>query len=139
MTDKTVKTITLRRDGKGPLKFSGERMGSATRRFSHSKGDGTYTFYEISARLFRTTGGKYVAGIEVYNRSDEEYVRRSGWIAEVVNDQRFTEEANRASMLHNLLDEIRDDKTVKPYVDSDLLAELFEDTEIGAELVENVD
>jgi hypothetical protein len=38
-----------------------------------------------------------------------------------------------------LLENIQNDTTLKPYVDADLLAELFEGTYIGDELVENVD
>ena len=53
-----VRAITLRRDGKGTLKFKGERIGAATR--LHRLQDDHEEWYdlEVSARLFKTSGGK---------------------------------------------------------------------------------
>ena len=64
------KSITFRRDGKGALKFSGERIGSATR--ENVEGNDENRF-DIAARLYKTTGGKYVFGVEVYNKTAEHY------------------------------------------------------------------
>jgi hypothetical protein len=67
--------ITLRRDEKSPLKFKGELIGTATRLAVNENDDGVFT-EEISARLFRTSGGKYVVGIECYDKTNEQYEDR---------------------------------------------------------------
>lgn len=123
MTDKmTVKSITLRRDGKGPLKFSGERIGDATRRLSVEQDkDDSPKSYQVSARLFRTPSGKFVVGVEVYNQTDEEYDTREGWTSAALEDL-----ANQMVEGSN-------------WVNHDLLAELFEDTAIAERFVEQVD
>src|ERR1700751_1396858 len=86
MTDKTsaqggpVRSFTLRRDKKGALKFNGERIGSATRNRQVQGDDEQWRDFEVSARLFKTKGGKYVVGVEVYNRTDEEYEYRDALV-----------------------------------------------------------
>ena len=74
---------------------------------------------ELSVRLFRTVGGKYVLGYEEYNRTTEEYVSRDGFAAE---------------SLPELLEKIKESG-----LDDDILAEVFEDTEIADQFVEIVD
>jgi hypothetical protein len=144
MTEKIVKTITLRRDGKKPLRFDGERIGDAKRRFSRvspipqEAASGLEVSYEISARLFKANQ-TYIAGIEVYNRSAQEYVLRRGWSVGIdVLDKNTVETNRRRKVLEDLVKQIRDDDSLKSYVDDDLLAELFEDTEIGEDFVEQI-
>ena len=114
------RSFTLRRDKKGALKFNGERLNSATR--NHAKEDdlGETKSYEISARLFKTTGGKYVVGVEVYNRTDEEYLWR-----DALADDSLKDLAPRCSF--------------GGWLDDDILGELFEDTDIGDSFMEHID
>ena len=119
-----VKDITLRRNGKGPLKFKGERIGDASRTFKDELDDEgaalkTPETRELSVRLFRTAGGKYVLGYEEYNRTTEEYVNRDGFAAD---------------SLPELLEKIKESG-----LDDDILAEVFEDTEIADQFVEIID
>jgi hypothetical protein len=115
-----VKAVTLRRDGKGALKFKGERIGAASRLRQLQDDREEWYASEISARLFRTTGGKYVIGIEEYDRTNEQYGIR---FAEV------------AATLQELVELIRKG----PTIDDDILCELFEKTEIADQFVEQVD
>ena len=68
-----ARPITLRRDKQGALKFNGERIGAATRTETieaHPQYNGWSEDHtmETSARLFKTASGKYVVGIEIYDR-----------------------------------------------------------------------
>jgi hypothetical protein len=121
--------ITLRRDKKGALKFNGERIGAATRHQDEQDDNEEWRSYEISARLFKTTGGKYVVGVEVYNRTDEHYEARDG-IAE--------------ESLESLASRIKGRSThfewsAFRWLDDDILGELFESTEIADQFVEQID
>jgi hypothetical protein len=119
MKDKSA--ITLRRDKKGALKFKGERIGSAKRNQDiPQEDDGESKSYEISARLFKTAGGKYVLGVEVYNHTDEGYEYRNGFASE---------------SLDALAENAREDS----WLDDDILGELFEDTEISEKFVEHIE
>ncbi len=115
--------ITLRRDGKGALKFNGERIGAATRysTFEPDNDQVDHTF-QISARLFKTSGGKYVVGIEVYDQTEESYDCRDGYVG---------------ASLEELVQAIP--RGVGSWTDDDLLGELFEDTEMADQFVEHID
>lgn len=113
--------ITLRRDQKGPLKFNGERIGTATRTVKIEEFNEEPKSYEVSAQLFRTESGKYINGVEVYNRTDEEYDSRDGWVS---------------SSLEELAKQIPQGWRM---LDNDILAEVFEDTEIADQFVERID
>jgi hypothetical protein len=113
--------ITLRRDQKGPLKFNGERIGTATRTVKIEEFNEEPKSYEVSAQLFRTESGKYIIGVEVYNRTDEEYDSRDGWVS---------------SSLEELAKQIPQGWRM---LDNDILAEVFEDTEIADQFVERID
>jgi hypothetical protein len=115
----SIKSVTLRRDGKGPLKFTGERIGAATRRQNIDDDNGEQKSYEISARLFRTSSGKYIAGVEVYNKTDEQYDTRDGWC--------------NASLVE------LSEAMQNVWLDDDIRAELFEKTEIADQFIETVD
>jgi len=121
-----LKSIMLRRDGKGALKFNGERIGSARRSSTINVADGgqaeDWTTYEVSARLFKTSGGKYVLGIEVYNKTDEEYSTRWGQASDSLDDL-----AKQAK------------SEVSDWADDDLLGELFEDTEIADQFIVHIE
>ena len=123
MKDQTVKEVTLRRDLKGPLKFSGIRIGSASRTWDDNGENGELLpkHIEMSFRLFVTASSQYVYGGEAYNRTDEEYRWR---------------EAYKADSLQELAEIL---KTEAGLDDKDVLAELFEDTEIGDQFVEHVE
>lgn len=136
MKEVSSKPITLRRDGKGPLKFNGERIGSATRRSQSEDNDGEMKSHEISAKLFKTTGGKYVLGVEVYNHTDEQYEAREGWIAgspeELVELLAPLKSKSGVPITNPLY-------AVSDWLDADILAEVFEHTEAGDSFVEHVD
>jgi hypothetical protein len=117
------RAVTLRRDGKGPLKFSGERIGDARRSRELETDNGEPYTLEISARLFKTTGGKYVVGVEEYDKTNEEYGIRF---------------AEAAATLQELVELIRS-RVAGRIVNDDLLGELFEDTEIADQFVEQID
>jgi len=117
----SFKTITLRRDGKGALQFKGERIGSATRTWTDNDQEPA-EIHEVSAKLFRTSGGKYVAGIEDYNKTAEEYHCRCGFAD---------------TSLDALSEALR--KNSEYSCDDDILGELFEDTEIAQKFVEHID
>jgi len=121
-----LKSIMLRRDGKGALKFNGERIGSARRSSTINVADcgqaEDWTTYEVSARLFKTSGGKYVLGIEVYNKTDEEYSTRWGQASDSLDDL-----ARQAK------------SEVSNWADDDLLGELFEDTEISDQFIVHIE
>jgi len=123
MKDQQVKSVTLRRDGKGPLKFNGERIGDASRHYVKEDDNQESKSYEISARLFRTASGKHILGVETYNRTDECYDSRDGWVSD---------------SLEGLLEAIRNVRKFG-YLDDDLLAEVFEKTAIADQFVEQVD
>jgi len=101
-----------------------ERIGAATRieevQASQWNGWDKNQTFETSARLFKTSGGKYVAGVEVYNKTEEHYEFRNG----VAND--------------SLVEQLRDDP-FKGWVDEDILGELFESTEKADQFVEQID
>lgn len=127
----SLKSVTLRRDGKGALKFNGERIGSATRNFTIEDVNDEVKTHQVSARLFKTAGGKYIVGIEAYNRTDEEYGVRYG---------------RAADSLKSLAEGIREDSQPRPggnplssWTDDDLLGELFEDTEIADQFIEHIE
>ncbi len=126
MNEIKVKSITLRRDGKGPLKFNGERIGAASRTQGIPDDSGEWKSYEISTRLFRTPSGKYIAGLEVYNRTDETYETRDGWVGATLEELR--EGMNLPAR-----------SGAAAWFDDDILAELFEKTEIGDHFVEQID
>ena len=128
MTDKVLKPITLRRDGKGPLKFNGERIGDAKRTYkSEDDSDGVEKSYEISARLYKTASGKCILGVEIYNRTDECYDSRDGWVKESAEE--LAEEVKAAAPSNGVANSLNDD----------ILAELFEKTEIADKFVEHID
>jgi hypothetical protein len=118
----SFRSITLRRDSEGALKFNGERIGAATRVSTIVDNDGEETTYSISARLFKTSGGKFVMGVEVYNKTDETYESRFGDVG---------------ASLEALLEKISRGRD--SWTDDDLLGELFESTEIADKFVEHVD
>ena len=122
-----VRSITLRRDQKGALKFNGQRVGAATRNQKIEDDDGKMTSYEISARLFKTTGGKYVVGVEVYNQTDERYDSRDGAASDSLEDLvvKITHQVHRHGAF--------------VWLDGDILGELFEETEIAHQFVEHID
>jgi len=115
------KSITFRRDGKGALKFSGERIGSATR--ENVEGNDENRF-DVGARLFKTTGGKYVFGVEVYNKTAEHYEFRDGVAA---------------STLEDLWTKVDGIDPRRFWLDDDILGQVFEATELGDRFVEFVD
>jgi hypothetical protein len=122
-----VRSITLRRDGYGALRFNGERIGAATRDHESEDDDGKKESFEISARLFKTTGGAYVVGVEVYNRTEERYDSRDG-----IN----------STSLADLVAQIKHPKRpggALGWLDDDILGELFEKTEIADQFVEQID
>jgi hypothetical protein len=128
MNETKSKSITLRRDGKGPLKFSGERIGDASRTYKVDlNDDGEGKSCELSSRLFRTGGGKYVLSAEIYNRTDEAYHARDGVVS---------------VSLEGLVAQIEETRKLSPALnslDDDILAELFEKTEIADRFIEQVD
>jgi len=115
------KSITFRRDGKGALKFSGERIGSATR--ENVEGNDENRF-DVAARLYKTTGGKYVFGVEVYNKTAEHYEFRDGVVAATLED------------LWTKVDGIDPDRL---WLDDDIFGQVFEATELADRFVEFVD
>ena len=115
------KSITFRRDGKGALKFSGERIGSATR--ENVEGNDENRF-DVAARLYKTTGGKYVFGVEVYNKTAEHYEFRDGVVAATLED------------LWTKVDGIDPHRF---WLDDDILGQVFEATELADRFVESVD
>jgi hypothetical protein len=119
-----VRSFTIRRDKKGALKFNGERIGSATRTsrtpVEHDPTGQLEETHEVSAKLFKTTGGKYVVGIESYNKTAEHYDWRDGFVNQ---------------SLDALVEAIKAEKIG----DDDLLGELFENTEIADRFVEQID
>ena len=123
MNEKPMKPITLRRDGKGPLKFNGQRIGDATRNSREEQEDGEMKSFVTSARLFKTGGGKYVLGVEVYNQTDECYDSRFGWVSD---------------SLDGLYQEFKS-TLLTGYLNHDLLGEVFEDTELAQQFVEEID
>jgi hypothetical protein len=78
---------------------------------------------ETSARLFKTSGGKYVVGIEEYDKTNEQYERR------------FAEAAASLQELVDALQPLRQ----RGVVDDDVLGELFEGTEVGKQFIEQID
>jgi hypothetical protein len=114
------RAVLLRRDGAAPLKFNGVKIGSASRSYSYYNNEtNQHEISEISARLFQTAGGKFIAGIEDYNRTTSQY------------DSRI---ALKADSLAELVE------AIKPKLNNDdLLAELFESTEIADSLAETVE
>lgn len=119
-----IRSITLRRDGKGALKFNGERIKSASRSYNLDESRDPQIedlkVYDVSAKLFKTSGGKFVLGIEVYNKTDELYETRWGQASDSL--AALAEEANQLR-----------------WVDDDILGEVFEGTEIGDHFVEHID
>ena len=103
-----------------PLKFNGVKIRSASRSYSYYNNETNQNeISEISAQLFQTAGGKFVAGIEDYNRTTSQY------------DSRI---ALKADSLAELAE------AIKPKLNNDdLLAELFESTEIADSLAETVE
>jgi hypothetical protein len=117
------KTVTFRRDGKGPLQFTGERIGSAVREFDLDESpDRPAGHYNVAARLYKTAGGKYVFGFEVYNQTDEYYVCRHAETAPTLEE--LVEKANKLSWR---------------WLDHDILGEVFENTEVADRFIESVD
>jgi hypothetical protein len=121
-----ARSITLRRDGKGALKFNGERIKSATRNkqidYSNDPQFEEWNTFEISAKLFKTAAGKYVLGVEVYNKTDEVYDKRWG---------------QASDSLKSLAEQVKTDLAY--WVNDDILGELFEETEIADQFVEHID
>jgi len=114
------KSITFRRDGKGALRFSGERIGSATR---ENVGNDENRF-DIAARLYKTVGGKYVFGVEVYDKTAEHHELRDCVVAATLED------------LWTKVDGIDPDRL---WLDDDILGQVFEATELADRFVECVD
>ena len=115
------KSITFRRDDEKALKFSGERIGSATR--ENVEGDDGNR-YDVAARLYKTTGGKYVFGVEVYDKTAEYYEFRDGVVAATLED------------LWTKVDGIDPHRF---WLDDDILGQVFEATELADRFVEFVD
>jgi hypothetical protein len=113
------RAVLLRRDGKAPLKFNGVKLGGAFRSYPEANDNGDT--FETTAKLFRTAGGKFVIGVEEYNRTTEQYVHRY---------------AEKADSLGELVAAL---KLFDRDFDPDLLAELFGNTEIADSLVETVE
>ena len=74
---------------------------------------------ETTARLFQTSGGKFIVGVEDYNRTTEQYAERYAF---------------KADTLAELVEVLR-----LPLNDPDLLAELFDKTEVADSLTETVE
>jgi hypothetical protein len=123
----SLKAITLRRDGKGALKFKGERIGDAKRNAKVEDDDNETKSYEISARLYKTATGKHIMGVEVYNRTDECYDSRDGWVKESADA--LAQEVKASAMSSGAAN----------WLDDDILGELFEKTEIADKFVEHID
>jgi hypothetical protein len=119
----SIRSITLRRDNKGALKFNGERIGSASRTNQIETDSGENITLDTSARLFKTTGGKYVVGIEAYDKTNEQY----GW--------RFAEAAASLEELVAALEPLK----LTGSVDDDILSELFQGTEVEGQFIEQID
>jgi hypothetical protein len=115
-----IKPVTFRRDGKGALKFNGERIGSATRHETGEDDQNEPYRSETSARLYKTLAGEYVLGAEEYDRTNREYVWRDAWIFASIT------EASASTELRHILGE-------------DILSELFENTEIAEDFAERID
>ena len=105
------------------MKFKGERIGDATRAHEFETDNGDPYTLETSARLFKTTGGKYVVGVEEYDKTNEEYGIRF---------------AEAAATLQELVELIRS-RVAGRIVNDDILGELFEDTEIADQFVEQIE
>jgi hypothetical protein len=120
--------VTLRRDKQGPFKFTGERIGAATRTFVRNNNNATNNVdevCEVSVRLYRTAGGKYVLGVEVYNRTLERFEERDAWLD---------------SSLEALVDQLKPGTFgAHLWLDTDILAEVFEDTEIADRFVKQIE
>jgi hypothetical protein len=125
------KAITLRRDGKGALKFKGERIGDAKRTAKVEDDNNETKSYEISARLYRTATGKHIMGVEVYNRTDECYDSRDGWVKE--SAAALAQEVKGAEV------DRFGSSLAANWLDDDILGELFEKTEIADKFVEHID
>ena len=119
---KQDRAITLRRDGKNALKFKAERIGAASRHYQYQDDNDDWYTLEVSARLYKTTGGNNVVGVEGYDKT---------------NEQDQTRFAEAASSLKELVELLKGPQG--PNVDNDLLGELFEDTEIADQFVEQID
>ncbi len=79
MNNEKSETITLRRDEKRPLKFNGETLRTAIRKFAFEDDDGTKQAYEHEATLYRTETGKYVLEFTIYDETNEKWNCRYGW------------------------------------------------------------
>ena len=75
---------------------------------------------EVTARLFKTSGGKFVVGVEKYDRTNEQYKCRH-------------------AEAHISLDELVALICERTHVDDDILGELFEGTAIADRFVEQID
>jgi hypothetical protein len=117
-----LRTVTLRRDGKGALKFKGQRIGSAGRVHSELVDYDESRVLEIDARLFKTSGGKYVVEVEEFDKTHGRYGIRF---------------AEAAATLEELVGLLKSSKG--PNIDYDILGGLFEGTEVADQFVEQVD
>src|SRR5215470_19790381 len=109
------RAVTLQRDGQLPLCFSGEKIGSASRSYWFPDEHDDIYRCEVKGRLFRTIGGRYVVGIEKYNRDRKDYEKQA-----VYHDD----------CLEGLVETLR-----AASIKDDLIAELFCHTEIADQLV----
>ena len=113
--------VILRRDGLKPFRFQGEKIGGVSRSVIAKGNDNVERLFETSARLYNTSHGQVVVGVAVYNRTDEGHEVR---------------EAFKADSLPKLVETL---KAKSSALDDDMLAELFEDTEVEDLLVEDVE
>ncbi len=123
MNNEKSETITLRRDEKRPLKFNGETLRTAIRKFAFEDDDGTKQAYEHEATLYRTETGKYVLEFTIYDETNEKWNCRYGWA-----------NADLKALVSEALQEAGNG-----FLDNDILAEVFEDTELGEQFVEQID
>jgi hypothetical protein len=117
----SYRDVTLRRDQWRPLNFNGVKIGSVSRVETSEDDDEVTRKREKSARLYKTSGGKFVMGVEVYNRTDQEY------------------ESRKAFKADSLKELVEKGKLSTVGLTDDMIAELFSDTEIAGSLVERVD
>jgi hypothetical protein len=96
------------------------RVGRTNTLFTYFRCFAEFASWETKARLFRTAGGKFVAGAEIYNRTKEQYEARA---------------AVKADSLAELVEKVRQTSCL----DDDELAELFQHTEVADSLVEKVE
>jgi hypothetical protein len=97
------------------LRFKGERIGYATR--ARWNCDGCEDELKITASLYKTEGGKVVVGFETYYETEKRFDSREAYVSDTLEEL--------AEQLYGW--------------DYDILATLFQHTEVGDKFVEEVD